>query len=69
MAYAELLPSTRLRDWVECYWSLDVPQGDPALRRLEGWPVTMPVRDTFYGMREIGVEAPGGHLIVFAVRV
>lgn len=39
------------------------------LRRLEGWPVTMPVRDTFYGMREIGVETPGGHLVVFAARV
>ena len=35
-------------------------------RRL---PIAMPQRDTFYGMREIGVFEPGGHTIVFAKRL
>jgi uncharacterized glyoxalase superfamily protein PhnB len=39
-----------------------------AVKRLEGYPITMPVRDTFYGMREIGVFAPSGHTVVFAAR-
>ena len=36
------------------------------LKRLEGYEVTMPERETFYGMREIGVFDPGGHVVVFA---
>jgi len=36
------------------------------LKRLEGYPVAMPQRDTFYGMREIGVFEPSGHIAVFA---
>ena len=39
------------------------------LQRLEGYPITMPERRTFYGMREIGVRAPSGHAVVFAVKV
>jgi hypothetical protein len=35
-------------------------------RRLEGWPIALPERVTFYGMREIGVHEPGGHVVVFA---
>ena len=38
------------------------------LRRLEGYPITMGERTTFYGMREIGVHEPGGHIVVFAAR-
>lgn len=34
--------------------------------RLEGWPVALPERVTFYGMREIGVHEPGGHVVIFA---
>jgi uncharacterized glyoxalase superfamily protein PhnB len=58
-----------------------VPKGRPAaalfievddfadtLRRLEGYPIAMPERVTFYGMREIGVFEPGGHSVIFAVR-
>ncbi|MCC6540390.1 MAG: hypothetical protein IT162_22780 [Bryobacterales bacterium] len=48
---------------------IEVPDFAAVLQRLGDWPVTMPVRDTFYGMREIGVEAPGGHLVVFAARL
>jgi uncharacterized glyoxalase superfamily protein PhnB len=36
------------------------------LKRLEGYSVTIPERLTFYGMREIGVRDPDGHLAVFA---
>ena len=36
------------------------------LRRLDGYPIAMPQRDTFYGMREVGVFEPGGHVVVFA---
>lgn len=35
---------------------------------LEGYPVEMPRRTTFYGMHEIGVREPGGHFLVFAQR-
>ena len=37
-------------------------------KRLEGYPIAMPERETFYGMREIGVFEPGGHTVVFAVK-
>jgi hypothetical protein len=39
------------------------------LSALGDWPVAIPQRDTFYGMREIGVLEPGGHLVVFASRL
>ncbi|HEX6314574.1 MAG TPA: VOC family protein [Gemmatimonadaceae bacterium] len=35
---------------------------------LEGYPIEMPRRTTFYGMHEIGVREPGGHFVVFAQR-
>jgi uncharacterized glyoxalase superfamily protein PhnB len=38
-------------------------------RRLEGYSIAMPERTTFYGMREIGVWEPGGHIAVFACPV
>lgn len=37
-------------------------------KRLDGYPVTLEERVTFYGMREIGVYEPGGHTVVFAAR-
>jgi hypothetical protein len=37
-------------------------------QRLEGYPIALEERTTFYGMREIGVVAPGGHNVVFAAR-
>src|SRR5689334_186083 len=36
--------------------------------RLEGYPIIMPERVTFYGMREIGVSEPSGHTVIFAVK-
>lgn len=35
-------------------------------RSLQGYPIEMPRRTTFYGMIEIGVREPGGHFVVFA---
>ena len=38
------------------------------LKRLDGYPVALPDRTTFYGMREIGVLEPSGHIVTFAAR-
>jgi uncharacterized glyoxalase superfamily protein PhnB len=45
---------------------IEVSDFEDILRRLEGANVVLPDRTTFYGMREIGVREPGGHLLVFA---
>jgi hypothetical protein len=37
-------------------------------KRLEGYPIALEERTTFYGMREIGVTEPGGHNVIFAAR-
>ena len=37
-------------------------------RRLAGADVVVPERTTFYGMREIFVRDPGGHVIGFAAK-
>jgi ribose 5-phosphate isomerase A len=36
------------------------------VKRLAGYPIALPERTTFYGMREIGVLTPGGHVALFA---
>jgi hypothetical protein len=38
------------------------------LKRLDGYPTALPERITFYGMREIGVHEPSGHIVIFAAR-
>jgi uncharacterized glyoxalase superfamily protein PhnB len=47
---------------------IQVDDWDDTRRRLEGYTIAMPDRTTFYGMREIGVWEPSGHIVVFAVR-
>ena len=42
---------------------------DPVLRAAEGAEIVVPERRTFYGMREVGVRAPGGVVVIFAQRV
>ena len=37
-------------------------------KALDGYPIEMPRRSTFYGTLEIGVREPGGHFVVFAQR-
>lgn len=45
---------------------LEIEDLDAIARALEGYPIAMPRRTTFYGMHEIGVREPGGHFVVFA---
>lgn len=45
---------------------IEVEDFGDVLKRLEGYPVALAERTTFYGMREIGVFEPGGHPVVFA---
>ncbi len=42
---------------------------DTIMEKLKGADVYLPVRTTFYGMKEIGVRDPAGHFIAFAARV
>ena len=45
---------------------IEVAGLDDIIKRLEGAPVAVPLRKTFYGAREIGVREPGGNVVVFA---
>jgi hypothetical protein len=47
---------------------IEVDDFEDVRKRLEGYPIVMGERTTFYGMREIGVFEPGGHTVVFAAR-
>jgi hypothetical protein len=51
-----------------CGLFVEVEDFEDVKRRLEGYPVVMAERVTFYGMREIGVAEPGGHTVVFAAK-
>jgi uncharacterized glyoxalase superfamily protein PhnB len=51
------------------YVFIEVDDFEDARKRLEGYPITMAERTTFYGMREIGVFEPGGHVVVFAAHL
>lgn len=48
---------------------IEVKDFADTLERLAGYPIALPERTTFYGMREIGVHTPGGHVVVFAAPV
>jgi uncharacterized glyoxalase superfamily protein PhnB len=45
---------------------IEVQDFDDLLKRVAGAPVVVPVRETFYGMKEIGVREPGGNIVLFA---
>jgi hypothetical protein len=47
---------------------IEVEDFADVLKRLEGYPIALAERTTFYGMREIGVIEPGGHNAIFAAR-
>jgi uncharacterized glyoxalase superfamily protein PhnB len=47
---------------------IEVNDLDDILRRVQGYPIALPERTTFYGMREIGLFEPGGHTVIFAAR-
>jgi uncharacterized glyoxalase superfamily protein PhnB len=52
-----------------CPLFVEVDDFEDVRRRLDGYPIVMQERKTFYGMVEIGVTDPGGHTVVFAARV
>jgi uncharacterized glyoxalase superfamily protein PhnB len=45
---------------------VDVENLDELIAAMQGVEVTMPVRTTFYGSKEIGVKEPAGHIVIFA---
>jgi hypothetical protein len=45
---------------------IEVTDLDEVAKQLEGVPIVLPRRRTFYGMDEIGVAEAGGHTVVFA---
>jgi len=47
---------------------IEVDDFPGTLKRLEGYTIALPEHTTFYGMREIGVVEPGGHIVVFAAK-
>ncbi len=48
------------------YLYLEVDDLDAVLAAMKDVKIVMPVRTAFYGMREFGVQDPGGHFITFA---
>jgi uncharacterized glyoxalase superfamily protein PhnB len=48
---------------------VEIKDFDDVLKRAKGFEVVMPVRTTFYGMKEILLREPGGHYVCFAARV
>lgn len=47
---------------------IEVDDFNDIRERVMGAEVVVPERVTFYGMREIGIQHPGGHLLVFAAK-
>jgi uncharacterized glyoxalase superfamily protein PhnB len=48
---------------------IEVSDFGDLLKRVDGFEVATPQRDTFYGMREIGVKEPGGNIVTFAAPI
>jgi uncharacterized glyoxalase superfamily protein PhnB len=47
---------------------IEVTDFDDLLKRVAKAPVAVPIRTTFYGMKEIGVRDPGGNVVLFAAK-
>jgi uncharacterized glyoxalase superfamily protein PhnB len=45
---------------------IEVSNLDEIVKQIEGVPLVLPRRKTFYGMDEVGVAEAGGHTVVFA---
>ena len=45
---------------------IEVGAVENVARALDGIEIVVPRRKTFYGMDEIGVREPGGHVVMFA---
>jgi len=48
---------------------VEIEDFEDVLKRAKGFEVVLPVRTTFYGMKEILLREPGGHYVCFAARV
>jgi uncharacterized glyoxalase superfamily protein PhnB len=48
------------------YLYMEVDNLDAVLAAMKDVKIAMPVRTAFYGMKEFGVQDPGGHFITFA---
>ncbi len=48
---------------------VEVEDLDAIAERIEGVEIVVPRRQTFYGMDELGVREPGGHLLVLAEKI
>jgi uncharacterized glyoxalase superfamily protein PhnB len=48
------------------YLYVEVDNFDVVLAAMKDVKIVMPVRTAFYGMKEFGVQDPGGHFITFA---
>ena len=51
-----------------CGIFIEVEDFEDVRQRLAGYPIVLPERLTFYGMREIGVREPSGHTVIFAAK-
>ena len=47
---------------------IEVDDFADTVKRLDGYPIALSERTTFYGMQEIGVREPSGHIVIFAAR-
>ncbi len=47
---------------------VEVPDLEGITAKLKDADVVMPLRKTFYGMKEVSVREPGGHVVCFAAR-
>jgi uncharacterized glyoxalase superfamily protein PhnB len=47
---------------------VEVSNLDEIVPKLNKATIVMPMRTTFYGMREMAVREPGGHVVCFAQR-
>jgi uncharacterized glyoxalase superfamily protein PhnB len=45
---------------------VEVDNLDQAIAAIKGAEIVMPIRDTFYGSKEVGIKDPAGHHITFA---
>jgi hypothetical protein len=45
---------------------IEVSDLEDIVKRIDGYPIALPRRKTFYGMDEIGVNEAGGHMVIFA---
>jgi uncharacterized glyoxalase superfamily protein PhnB len=45
---------------------LEVPSLAPIRQAMQGWPLVVPERKTFYGAQELIVRDPDGHVVFFS---